>query len=174
MPIPEDKDPRLVHLRFVTAHGNHYVDVPAMTEIAPNLWHGGAMDRRDLILPNFIQHVVSLYPLNWRIGHPLRSKVFVDMDDTVDQEFEQVDLLSQWVNLSRETGPVFVHCQAGLNRSGLIVAKALVLNGDVENGDEAIRLMRAKRDLAVLCNPAFETHVKTFGVSDLTNDNQRV
>jgi protein-tyrosine phosphatase len=47
-----------------------------------------------------------------------------------------------------------VHCQAGLNRSGVVVAYALMLNG--MSAAEAIARIRERRSPAVLCNPQFE------------------
>jgi len=58
------------------------------------------------------------------------------------------------VNACREDGPTLVHCQAGLNRSSLVAARALVLGG--MTADDAIALIREKRSPACLCNPAFE------------------
>ena len=62
--------------------------------------------------------------------------------------------IATWVNTCRETAPTLVHCQAGLNRSSLVAARALVLGG--RTPDEAITLIRRKRSPACLCNPAFE------------------
>jgi protein-tyrosine phosphatase len=47
-----------------------------------------------------------------------------------------------------------VHCQAGLNRSGLIAALVLMDSG-AYGADGAIELLRAKRSEAVLCNQKF-------------------
>jgi hypothetical protein len=58
------------------------------------------------------------------------------------------------VTARRKTGPCLVHCQAGLNRSSLVVARVLMLEG--ATADEAIGLLREKRSPACLCNPAFE------------------
>lgn len=53
---------------------------------------------------------------------------------------------------------VLVRCQAGLNRSGLVVASVLV---DHEGWDpaEAIAHLRAVRDPMALFNPTFEAHL---------------
>lgn len=59
---------------------------------------------------------------------------------------------------------VLVRCQAGWNRSGLVVAKALL---DMDHGspDQVIDLIRAKRGANALSNPHFvryiEDHVKS-------------
>lgn len=148
-------DPTTRRLTGWTAHGGFRIDVPFMTEIAPNLWHGGV--ETGLILPPFIDHVLSLYKWEeYTVNHPLKSKLTVEMYDATDQDLEGVEELAHWVNQARKTGNVLVHCQAGLNRSSLVIAKALVLNGDVKDGIEATRLIREARSEACLCNPAFE------------------
>lgn len=155
-------DPLVRHINAFTAHGGHHVYMPFITPVADNLYHGGV--EQGLILPEGIKHIVSLY--KWQSYdslHELDSVVVTTMLDSVEQGFEQVDLLAEWVNLSRKTGPVLVHCQAGLNRSSLVVARALMLSGEVETGQEAIDLLRAKRSPGVLCNPAFEEWVRNSG-----------
>lgn len=154
------KDPRLRRMTGWTAHGGYRIDVPFMTEVAPNLWHGGV--ETGLVLPDFIKHKLSLY--QWEdyeiTENQLLSSRTVEMYDSESQAMDQVEELAEWVNEARKTGPVLVHCQAGLNRSSLIVAKALLLSGEVENGQEAIDLIRHKRTGVCLCNPAFEKWVR--------------
>lgn len=54
---------------------------------------------------------------------------------------------------------VYVHCRAGLNRSGLICAIVLIVQGYSPEG--AIALLRQKRDRYVLCNTHFEQWLLT-------------
>lgn len=146
-------DPTCQRMVGVTAHGLHEFDVPFISEIADNLWLGGCED--GLVLPDFIDHVVSLYPWeSYEVRHPLTSRTEVRMLDSVDQGFDQVDELAAWVNECRATGPVLVHCQAGLNRSSLVAGRALMLDG--ATADEAIDTIRRRRSPACLCNPSFE------------------
>lgn len=155
-------DPRIAHERGYTAHGNIPIDCPFITKIADNLWVGGV--ESGLILPEEIKFVLSLY--KWESYSVPNDDVLykkVEMYDSIDQSFEQVDALAAMVNMHRENTPVLVHCQAGLNRSALIVARAMFLNGEFETGDEIIRYLRAKRSPAVLCNPAFEAWVRNMG-----------
>lgn len=138
-----------------TAHGGFRLDMPFITEAAPNLFHGGC--ETGLVLPDQIMHVVSLYKWEeYTSNHSLKSDVTVEMYDSLDQGFDQVDALAAWVNVCRQTAPVLVHCQAGLNRSSLVVARALVLSGEYPTHKEAIAHMRASRTEAVLCNWEFE------------------
>lgn len=152
-------DPTVKRMKGVTHHGNTPFDVPFMSEIAPNLWQGGCQN--GLILPAFIDHIVSLYPWEeYVIRHELGSNLAVKMYDHEDQGFEQVDKIARWINECRKTGTVLVHCQAGLNRSSLVAARALMLDG--MTADEAITTLRTKRSPACLCNPAFEKWLRDY------------
>lgn len=152
-------DPRIRRLNAWANHGGFRLQMPFMTEVAENLWHGGV--EPGLILPDFIDYKLSLYQWeDYEIHHDLKESKTVEMYDSLDQGFEQVVELAEWVNERRLLGPVFVHCQAGLNRSSLVVAMALLGAGDVATGQEAIDLIRAKRDPACLCNPAFANWVR--------------
>lgn len=150
-----------------TFHGEIDFDVPFMTEVTDTLYHGGCVD--GLILPKHIKHVVALYVRERYITeHRLDTALYVTMEDSTEQHFDQLDMLAQWVNHCRATGPVLVHCQAGLNRSSLVIARALYRSeNDVSGptrlpGSEIVNLLRAKRSPAVLCNPSFEKEVMSW------------
>jgi protein-tyrosine phosphatase len=72
---------------------------------------------------------------------------------------EQLYTLARCVNAYKQKGVTLVHCQAGLNRSGLISALALIEEG--MKAVDAISLLRAKRSRAVLCNQLFEKWLLT-------------
>lgn len=157
--IAIDFDPTLQRMKGIARHGNTPFDVPFISEIGYNLWQGGC--ESGLILPKFIKHVVSLYPWErYTVKHHLESFLEVRMYDSEDQAFEQVEMIASWVNKCRETGPVLVHCQAGLNRSSLVAARALMLSG--KTADEAISVLRSKRSPACLCNPSFEGWLRSL------------
>lgn len=146
-------DPVEQRMRGRAVHGNTPFDVSFISEIAPNLWQGGC--ETGLVLPAFIEHVVSLYPWEqYTVRHELKSSLTVRMYDSTDQGFGQVDEIARWVAGRREEGPVLVHCQAGLNRSSLVAARALMFGG--LTADEAITQIRSTRSPACLCNPSFE------------------
>jgi protein-tyrosine phosphatase len=148
-----ETDPFKQRMRGTAIHGDTPFDVPYVTKIADNLWQGGCTN--GLILPKRIKHLVSLYPWEaYTVTHELDSYMSVRMYDSIEQAFEQVKAISQWVDTCRDSGPVLVHCQAGLNRSSLIVAHALMLAGI--SSRQAIDMIRAKRSPACLCNPSFE------------------
>ena len=58
--IKIDFDPTSQWMTGVTVYGSATFDVPIISQIAPNLWQGGCEDGQ--ILPDFIKHLVSLYP----------------------------------------------------------------------------------------------------------------
>jgi protein-tyrosine phosphatase len=155
-------DPLTQRMKGTAVHGNTPFDVPFISEINGNLWIGGCEDR--LILPKHIQHVVSLYPWEqYRIKapHEIRSVLMVWMlDASGDVDMTRVKRVAHWVNECREDGPTLVHCQAGLNRSSLVTATALVLDG--YSPTEAIALLRERRSPAVLCNKDFERAVRAL------------
>jgi len=79
------------------------------------------------------------------------------MYDSEEQTFEQIEALARWVNVCRTTGPVLGHCQAGLNRSSLVAARALMFEG--MSADDSIATVRKRRSPACLCNQAFEEYL---------------
>lgn len=157
--VKKERDPTLVRMSGTAVHGNTPFDVPFVTQIEGNLWQGGCQN--GLHLPQFFKHVLSLYPWEQYIGHfNLLSESYVQMFDSLDQSFEQIEILAKWVNECKKTGPILVHCQAGLNRSSLVVARSLMLEG--RTADEAISLIRDKRSPACLCNPSFEEWLRSL------------
>lgn len=149
-------DPFTRRMSGVAVHGNTPFDAPFISMIDDTLFVGGC--QAGLVLPNHIQHLVSLYPWEaYTVEHRLRSSLTVTMYDSFDQDTSQVDAIAAWVNVCRKDGDTLVHCQAGLNRSNLIAATALIQDGF--EPAEAIKILRAKRSPAVLCNQAFEAHL---------------
>lgn len=71
--------------------------------------------------------------------------------------------MADYVNLCRATGPTLVHCQQGWNRSGLIVALALIRAG--MEPAAAIALIREKRQPECLSNQVFHDWLLTVKTS---------
>ncbi len=83
-------------------------------------------------------------------------------------DMDAANNLAKKVVAALDRGPVLVHCQAGLNRSGLITALALMHLG--RTADEAIRLLRDRRSPVVLCNRSFERALRDFTICDCDKD----
>ena len=157
------QDPLVRRMIGHTRHGNVPFDVPFITHVAGNLYTGGCED--GLVLPRFIQHVISLYPWErYYTRHELDSNLTVRQYDSRDEvDSCRVTSLVTWAGGCEASGPTLIHCQAGLNRSALIAALVLVRSCFVADGEEAIALLREKRSPAVLCNPTFEQYVREEG-----------
>lgn len=156
-------DPTAIDIRFdpyeqrmsgLARHGLTPFDVPYISHIVGNLYQGGCRDR--MVLPANIKHLISLYKWeNYAVPHELGSRTVVTMYDSEDQGFEQVEELAELAVMCMEDGPTLIHCQAGLNRSSLVAARAIML-GYGATAAHAIDLIREKRSPACLCNRSFE------------------
>lgn len=157
--IPIQFDPQIKRMVGQTYHGGVKFDVPFITRVADNLWQGGCTD--GLILPNHINFVVSLYPWErYTIQHKVRGELYIRMYDDPTANLSGIDEIASQVNKWRKRGNVLVHCQAGLNRSSLVVARALMLEG--MSADAAITMLRETRSPAVLCNSGFEDWLRSL------------
>lgn len=149
-------DPTVQRMKGIAIHGMTPFDVPFISNIEKNLWQGGCKD--GLIAPNSIDVIISLYP--WEKYKLLNHQILVSyrMYDSTDQGFDQIEEIAQQVNIYLDYGKtVLVHCQAGLNRSSLVVARSLMLKG--RTAKDSITLLREKRSMACLCNPSFEKYL---------------
>jgi protein-tyrosine phosphatase len=155
-----NRDPFIRRMVGHAIHGNTPFDVPYISEIVPGFYQGGC--EQGLLLPREIEHVVSLYKWEKYIRHEnvktFREVTMYDSNDGPD--YDNIVELATLVNDCRKQGPTLVHCQAGLNRSGLVAATALVLDGIEPK--IAIQRLRESRSPAVLCNKTFESWVLNF------------
>lgn len=155
-----------------------YLPENTWDEVKPGLWLGGTHDEHDLrlqarygsdlpaISPEEFQTVVTMYawamPADWFVKE-LRYGIYDgDMSD-----FDTADLheLVSTAHRDWKAGKkVLIRCQAGINRSGLIMALVLIRDG--MNPEAAIELMREKRARSVLRNNTFENWLKEVKVED--------
>lgn len=150
------------------------------SEVMPGLWQGGThwsdeigFGRREApaITADDFDLVVTMYadanPVDWFVEE-IRLGV-------MDGPIEVVDLPrilraakhahQSWKNGDR----VLIRCQAGWNRSGLVTALVLILDG--MPATEAIDLIRERRSPQALCNRSFANWLVEHGASavlDLT------
>lgn len=139
-------------------HTGERLSVPLISHIVDNLYVGGCV--HDIDLGDFFSHVFSLYMWEQYKVSPNTKVVEVKMYDsrTDPIDIDTVDEMStKVVEALAEGGNVLVHCQAGINRSNLIAASALVKMGYTPT--EAIGLLREKRSSLVLANKTFEDYL---------------
>lgn len=159
--VPIEFDPQAKRMVGQTVHGGLKFDVPFITKVSGNLWQGGCTE--GLVLPTHINYVVSMYPWErYVIRHKVRGELYIRMHDDPTADIGQIDDIARWVNQWREQGTVLVHCQAGLNRSSLVVARALMLGPEGMSANEAIAYLRKNRSIVCLCNKGFEDWLRSF------------
>lgn len=136
--------------------GNIPFIVPLYSQIIGNLWTGGCpVDEA----PEEFQFIFSFYKPEYtiRLGQTLIYTVLYDSLDGVPDR-SLLDWMASSINSARLKGPTLVHCQAGLNRSALVAGYALCRAG--MSGNDAVKLIRARRSDACLCNPTFEKFLR--------------
>lgn len=134
------------------------------SEILPGLWQGGT-DDYDVIHygtgklgvgAEDFDFVATMYasanPVDWFVREMRFGFYDHDMSDFNTEDLRDIVTIShrQWKAGKR----VLVRCQAGLNRSGLVMALVLIREGYTPA--EAIHLIRSQRGQAALCNSTFE------------------
>lgn len=146
------------HIEGIAREGMTPFKVSLFSHILDDLWSGGCPVRE---APAHFKFIFCLYPWEQYVVHAHQAHTRVQMFDGGEvPPREQLVALAKMVNAAREAGPTLVHCQAGLNRSGLVTALALVLAGWAPA--DAIKFLRTRRCDAVLCNRAFETWLLEF------------
>ncbi|MBY8878949.1 protein-tyrosine phosphatase family protein [Actinacidiphila acidipaludis] len=137
-------------------------------EIVPGLWMGGhfwtdpAGELQPAVVDDEFDVVVSLFT---RPGHgpaPGTEHLVAEIPDrplTADQIEAVQGLARATVDAVRGGRTTLVRCHSGYNRSGLVVAQALILLGGDAEG--VIRLIRRKRSPWALHNATFRAYLTT-------------
>lgn len=148
-------------------HGQYAMDYePLWSEVLPGLWQGGTGEGEDIayghldpaqqITEKDFETVVTLYasalPPDWFVKEIRLGIYDSDMKDFVpEQLFDLVRVAhTDWTGGNR----VLIRCQAGWNRSGLVMALVLMREG--YTAEDAIALIRKERSEYALCNVDFE------------------
>jgi protein-tyrosine phosphatase len=138
---------------FDTPHGMVFIDMPIISHIHGNFWVGGVEPY--VILPSHFKYVVSLYAGDsYTVGHELSDHVFFEMKDSTGQDLSDVDDIARIAWGFGLLGDTLIHCQAGMNRSALVMSRVLQMHGLTPQ--ESIDTIREKRSDVCLNNPAFE------------------
>jgi protein-tyrosine phosphatase len=151
----------------------HEDDEDLWTEILPRLWIGGTADHdtdfqltKPYITTTHFDTVVTLYaaanPVDWFVREVRYG--FWDSDVSHIDSEDLFDLVrvahSDWKRGKR----VLIRCQAGWNRSGLIMALVLMREG--WRAGHAIDVLRRKRSPNVLCNLSFDRWLRSQDVEN--------
>jgi len=141
-----------------------YQEQELFSEILPNLYMGGT-DDLDIVqfgkrLPELHERdqfdaVVTCYSYAQPVSWYVHENRFGFADGPIDSKtFAKVLEMAIWLHGQWKSGnKCLSRCQAGLNRSGLVITLVLIIEG--YSVDEAIALIRDKRDHNALCNPDF-------------------
>ena len=137
-------------------------------EIVPGLWMGGhywtdaAGGLQPAIVSAEFDLVVSLFTRSGHGPRPGTEHLVAEIPDgpLVPGQIEAVQQLARATAAAVRNGrTTLVRCHSGYNRSGLVVAQALILLGGEADG--AIRLIRRKRSPWALHNATFHDYLTT-------------
>lgn len=141
---------------------------PLYSEVLPRLWIGGTDDWDVIDIPKALpgmhdprkfDAVVTLYAHAHPMGWGVHEQRYGFPDAALDSgTIERVHELAEWLYGRWAKGEtVLARCQAGWNRSGLVIALVLIRAG--LSPADAIDLLREKRSPHALSNPDFERYV---------------
>jgi len=107
--------------------------------------------------------ILNLYQWGkYKVPEGVQTVVATMYDSHGEPDTEQVDALVDQVRSWLRSGKkVLIHCQAGLNRSSLVMARVLMEHYDL-SAREAIDLIRSQRSPICLCNADFESYLLKF------------
>ena len=149
------------HIEGIAREGSIPFRVPLFSHIDGNLWTGGCPVGS---VPQEFEYIVSLYQEEpYKI---LKHQVYMQaqlFDAPMIPNESELYALAECVNNYRDRGVTLVHCQAGLNRSGLVAALSMIQMGMTPKN--AIAILRNKRSPAVLCNKVFEEWLLTKNIT---------
>lgn len=150
---------------------------PLWSEVLPGLWQGGTLDgdvvgraKDAYITPNDFDTVITMYqhanPADWFVREFRYCIYDFNMDHfPVEELFDVVKIAHQdW----KRGKKVLVRCQAGLNRSGLVMALVLIRDG--YSAYEAITMQRNARSNYVLFNQKFVEFLLGLNPADWRGD----
>lgn len=143
-------------------------ELPLYSEILPNLWQGGTAEENwvnqatplpTLEDPKSFDTVVTLTTVANPMGYHVKELRFGFPDaELFDEHNMSIEQVADWTYQEWKSGnKVLIRCQAGINRSGLIMALVLMREG--LSAIQAIDLIRQKRSEFALNNIHFEAYL---------------
>jgi len=172
------EDEAIELLETKIAPRSYTIDYPKelWSEVLPGLWQGGTDDddvfdqlAKPMITKKDFDLVITAYasanPVDWFVKELRFGFYDSDMQDFDPNELKPIVRMAHedWKRGQR----VLIRCQAGMNRSGLIMALVLIREG--YTADEAINLIRTKRSKHALFNGRFEKWLKEVDVKAWRN-----
>lgn len=140
--------------------GRH-LNIPLISKITNSLHVGGCI--HDVDLGDYFDAVFSLY--KWERYRMSDSTDFSEVtmyDSPGYVDAETVEAVSDAVCARMmHDQKVLVHCQAGINRSNMVAARAMMKAWDI-TGAKAIDILSANRSDAILANTTFRDYVLGF------------
>lgn len=141
------------------------------SEILPGLFMGGTADDDIIDVAKPLQNlgqiqefdsVVTCYSWAQPMGWYVHENRFGFADGPIDEKtFTKVEELATWLHGEWKAGKKCLsRCQAGLNRSGILIS--LVLQKEGYTADAAISLIRTKRSPHALFNKDFVEKLATY------------
>lgn len=144
------------------ATGASYFEVPLYSHVVGELYQGCSpaefTDGPQLVRDAGFDRILNLFVWgNYPIGEGvLRMDVeMYDGGEVYDELENLADIVENWYIDGHK---ILVHCQAGLNRSSLVVARFLMNHFD-QTAREAIARVREQRSSMCLCNDHFRLHL---------------
>ena len=148
------------------------------SEILPGLWQGGTHEHEeyDVMAPSPNSRPIGLDEFDvvgtfYQHSRPVQWHVFEIRYPFMDGDLRDANM-TYLLNIARTLHAewkagrrVLTRCQAGWNRSGLITALILIIEG--YSAEAAIDLIRRRRTPDALCNPRFEKFLRTVTPSML-------
>ena len=134
------------------------------SEILPGLWQGGTHDFDTLEFPKEypiwksqreFDSVATLYAIAHPVGWGVAERRYGFPDSVLsEKDIPEIHSIADWAYMEWKAGrKVLIRCQAGWNRSGLVMALVLLKHGF--KPEEAINQIRARRSPHALCNADF-------------------
>lgn len=148
---------------------NTQIEDDLYSEILPGLWQGGTDDFDILEFPKRypsldstkeFDSVATLYAIAHPVSWGIAERRFGFPDSALNRKnLPEIHSIADWVYSEWKAGKkVLVRCQAGLNRSGLVIA--LVLIKDNYAPKDAIDLIRTRRSPYALFNSDFVKYLQ--------------
>lgn len=141
-----------------------FIVINNINRVQDNLYFGGAPDNQEAKKYKYVFNVSTHASHYAAKGMWVTCFPFDDVDDinALPGASDLHDLAKLVLQRSKQ-GPTLVHCSAGLNRSGLVTALALMHDG--MTADRAISHLRRVRCDDVLSTPAFCTFLRSADVT---------